>query len=55
MALKLIKFSIWYYSKVACCKLYETKTPITSADLLNDRVLPMFEESGMGLLRILTD
>ena len=29
------------YSKVACCKLYTTKTPITSADLLNDRVLPM--------------
>ena len=43
------------YSKVACCKLYTTKTPITSADLLNDRVLPLFEESGMGLLRVLTD
>ena len=43
------------YSKVAVCKLYTTKTPITSADLLNDRVLPFFEENGMGLLRILTD
>jgi transposase InsO family protein len=43
------------YSKVACCKLYTTKTPITSADLLNDRVLPLFEEYKMGLLRILTD
>ena len=43
------------YSKVACCKLYEPKTPSTAADLLNDRVLPMFEENGMGLLRILTD
>ena len=30
------------YSKVAMCKLYTTKTPITSADLLNDRVLPFF-------------
>jgi transposase len=43
------------YSKVACCKLYTTKTPITSADLLNDRVLPLFESHQMGLLRILTD
>jgi len=43
------------YSKVACCKLYTNKTPITAADLLNDRVLPLFEDNGMGLLRILTD
>lgn len=43
------------YSKVACCKLYTTKTPITSADLLNDRVLPLFEAHGLGMLRILTD
>ncbi len=43
------------YSKVASCKLYTTKTPITAADLLNDRVLPMFEEHGMSMIRILTD
>lgn len=43
------------YSKVAMAKLYTTKTPITAADLLNDRVLPFFEEQGMGMLRILTD
>jgi len=43
------------YSKVAHCKLYTTKTPITSADVLNDRVLPFFEEHGMGILRMLTD
>lgn len=43
------------YSKVAACKLYTTKTPITSADLLNDRVLPLFEEHGMLILRMLTD
>lgn len=43
------------YSKVAECKLYTTKTPITAADLLNDRVLPFFEENGMGILRMLTD
>jgi transposase len=43
------------YSKVACAKLYTTKTPITAADLLNDRVLPLFEEHELPLLRILTD
>ncbi|OZG69889.1 IS481 family transposase [Hahella sp. CCB-MM4] len=43
------------YSKVAHCKLYTTKTPITSADLLNDRVLPFLEEHQLPLLRILTD
>ena len=29
------------YSKVAFAKLYDRKTPITAADLLNDRVLPL--------------
>ena len=43
------------YSKVAFAKLYDRKTPITSADLLNDRVLPFFEEHGLPLLRVLTD
>ena len=43
------------YSKVACAKLYTTKTPITAADLLNDRVLPLFDEHGLPLLRMLTD
>ena len=43
------------YSKWAAAKLYTTKTPITAADLLNDRVLPFFEEQGMGVIRILTD
>ena len=43
------------YSKVAHCKLYVTKTPITAADLLNDRVLPFYESQGLPMLRILTD
>lgn len=43
------------YSKWAAAKLYTTKTPITAADLLNDRVLPFLEEQEMGLVRILTD
>ena len=36
-------------------KLYDRKTPITAADLLNDRVLPFFEEYDVKLLRVLTD
>lgn len=43
------------YSKVAFAKLYDRKTPLTAADLLNDRVLPFFEEHGIPLLRVLTD
>lgn len=43
------------YSKIAAAKLYTTKTPITSADLLNDRVLPFFDAQGTSLLRVLTD
>src|SRR5512134_1074793 len=36
-------------------KLYDRKTPITAADLLNDRVVPFFDEHGIMLSRILTD
>lgn len=43
------------YSKVAFAKLYNTKTPITAADMLNDRVLPFFEKYELPMLRILTD
>jgi transposase InsO family protein len=43
------------YSKWAAAKLYTTKTPITGADLLNDRVLPFFTSQEMGIIRILTD
>jgi hypothetical protein len=32
------------YSKIAFAKLYTTKTPITATDILNDRVLPYFEQ-----------
>lgn len=40
---------------MAHCKLYVTKTPITAADLLNDRVLPFYASQGLPMLRILTD
>jgi transposase InsO family protein len=43
------------YSRVAAAKLYTDKTAITSADMLNDKVLPFFAEHGIPLLRILTD
>lgn len=43
------------YCKVAHCKIYTTKTPITAADLLNDRVLPYYEDHNLPILRILTD
>jgi len=43
------------YSKVGFAKLYTDKTPVTAADLLNDRVLPFFQDHGIPLVRILTD
>lgn len=43
------------YSKVVQVKLYDRKHAITAADMLNDRVLPWYEEQGIPLLRILTD
>lgn len=43
------------YSRVAFAKLYTSKHAITSADILNDRVLPFFEEQQIPLLRVLTD
>ena len=43
------------YSKNAFVKLYDKKNAIVAADLLNDRVLPFYEEHQIPLLRILTD
>ena len=43
------------YSKVGFAKLYDRKTPVTAADLLNDRVLPFFEAQAIPLTRVLTD
>lgn len=43
------------YAKVAFAKLYDRTTPITAADLLNDRVLPFYDEHGIPLCRVLTD
>jgi transposase InsO family protein len=43
------------YSKVGFAKLYDRKTPVTAAELLNDRVLPFFEQQAIPLNRVLTD
>jgi transposase InsO family protein len=43
------------YSRVAQAKLYLEKTAITAADMLNDRVIPFFDEQNIPLRRILTD
>jgi transposase InsO family protein len=43
------------YAKVAFAKLYDRKNALVAADLLNDRVLPFFEEHEIPLLRVLTE
>ena len=43
------------YCKVAQAKLYVSKDALTAADLLNDRILPLYEEQQIPLLRMLTD
>jgi transposase InsO family protein len=43
------------YSKMAFAKLYDRKTSLTAADLLNDHVVPFFDTHEVPLSRILTD
>jgi hypothetical protein len=43
------------YAKVAHAKLYDRKNALVAADLLNDRVVPFYEQYEIPLLRILTD
>lgn len=43
------------YSRVAFAKLYTEKTAITAAHILNEVVVPWFNEQDVSLLRILTD
>jgi transposase InsO family protein len=43
------------YSKHAICKLYPEKTAITAADMINDAVIPFYEQHDTPILRILTD
>lgn len=43
------------YTKVAHAKVYDRKNALVAADLLNDRVIPFYEQHEIPLLRILTD
>lgn len=43
------------YSRIAFAKVYDRKNAIVAADILNDRVLPFFEDQDVPMLRILTD
>jgi transposase InsO family protein len=43
------------YSKVGFAKLYDRKTALTAAELLNDRVIPFFDEHSLRIDRVLTD
>lgn len=43
------------YSRVAFAKLYDRKHALVAADMLNDRVLPWFENQDVKLMRVLTD
>lgn len=43
------------YSRVAQAKLYDRKNALVAADMLNDKVIPWYEQEGIPLLRILTD
>ena len=43
------------YAKVAFAKLNDRKNPVTAAEILNDRVVPFYDEHGIRLSRILTD
>src|SRR5690606_13218791 len=43
------------YTRVAFVKLYDRENAVVAAEVLNDRVLPWFEEQGVRVLRTLTD
>jgi transposase InsO family protein len=43
------------YSRVAFAKVYDRKNALVAADMLNDKVLPFYQEQQVDLLRVLTD
>jgi transposase InsO family protein len=43
------------YAKIGHAKLYDRKNALVAADLLNDRVIPFYEQYDVPLLRVLTD
>lgn len=43
------------YTRVAFAKVYDRKNALVAADMLNDKVLPFYQQHDVELLRILTD
>lgn len=43
------------YAKVAFTKLYDRKNALVAAEMLNDKVVPFYEQHDLRLLRVLTD
>lgn len=43
------------YTRVAFVKLYDRKNALVAAEVLNDKVIPWFDEQDLRILRILTD
>jgi hypothetical protein len=43
------------YAKVAFVKLYDRKNSLVAANVLNDKVVPWYEEHGVTIQRVLTD
>jgi len=43
------------YAKVGFAKLYDRKNALVAAEILNDQVVPFYEEHDIPLLRVLTD
>ncbi|PIT17347.1 IS481 family transposase, partial [Snodgrassella alvi] len=43
------------YSRLAFAKVYTEKNSLVAADMLNDKVIPFFDNEQVALLRILTD
>lgn len=43
------------YTRVAFIKVYDRKNALVAADMLNDKVLPFYQDQQIDLLRILTD
>ena len=43
------------YSKNAFCKLYDRKNALVAADVLNDKVVPFYEQAQIPILQMLTD
>jgi transposase InsO family protein len=43
------------YTRVGFAKLYDRKNALVAADMLNDKVLPFYQQQDVQLLRIITD